>query len=136
MKYLTELQVKKYENDGFLLLKNFFSKEEMEPIIKSINKFSKLSSGFWEVGKEMAYYETSNENENERILCRIEKYVDFHPEFQKLANSKKVLSVLEDLMGGPCILFKDKINFKDLTEVDLDHTKMCKQDGMSLLNIQ
>ena len=110
MKYLTELQVKKYENDGFLLLKNFFSKEEMEPIIKSINKFSELPYNFWEAGKEMAYYETSNENE--RILCRIEKYVDFHPEFQKLANSKKVLSVLEDLMGGPCILFKDKINFK------------------------
>ena len=112
MKYLTELQIKKYENDGFLLLKKFFSKEEMEPIIKSINKFSGLSYNSWEAGKEMAYYETSNENENERILCRIEKYVDFHPEFQKLANSKKVLSILEDLMGGPCILFKDKINFK------------------------
>ena len=110
MKYLTELQIKKYENDGFLLLKKFFSKEEMEPIIKSINKFSELPYNFWEAGKEMAYYETSNENE--RILCRIEKYVDYHPEFQKLANSKKVLSILEDLMGGSCILFKDKINFK------------------------
>ena len=32
--------------------------------------------------------------------------------FQNLANSKKLLNVLEDLMGGPCILFKDKINFK------------------------
>ena len=112
MKYLTELQIKKYEDYGFLLLKKFFSKEEMEPIIKSINKFSGLSYNSWEAGKEMAYYETSNENENERILCRIEKYVDYHPEFQKLANSKKVLSILEDLMGGPCILFKDKINFK------------------------
>ena len=98
MKYLTELQIKKYEDDGFLLLKKFFSKEEMEPIIKSINKFSGLPYNSWEAGKEMAYYETSNENE--RILCRIEKYVDFHPEFQKLANSKKVLSALEDLMGG------------------------------------
>ena len=107
MKYLTELQIKKYEDDGFLLLKKFFSKEEMEPIIKSINKFPEIPYNSWEVGKEMAYYETSNENENERILCRIEKYVDYHPEFQKLANSKKVLSILEDLMGGPCILFKD-----------------------------
>ena len=112
MKYLTESQIKNYNDDGFLLLKKFFSEEEMKQAIKSINKFSELSFDYWETGKEMAYYETSNENENERILCRIEKYVDYHPEFHKLANSKKVLSVLEDLMGGPCILFKDKINFK------------------------
>ena len=112
MKYLTELQIKKYQDDGFLLLKKFFSKEEMEPIIKSINKFSEVPYNFWEVGKEMVYYETSNENENERILCRVEKYVDYHPEFQKLASSNKILSALQDLMGGPCVLFKDKINFK------------------------
>ena len=54
MKYLTELQIKKYEDDGFLLLKKFFSEEEMEPTIKSINKFSELPSNFWEAGKEMA----------------------------------------------------------------------------------
>ena len=112
MKYLTESQIKKFQDDGFLLLKKFFSEEEMEPIIKSIKKFSELPSNFWEAGKEMAYYETSNENKNERILNRVEKAVDYHPEFQKLANSKKVLSAMEDLMGGPCILFKDKINFK------------------------
>ena len=112
MKYLTELQIKKYQDDGFLLLKKFFSKEEMEPVIKSINKFSEVSYNFWEVGKEIVYYETSNENENERILCRVEKYVDYHPEFQKLASSNKILSALQDLMGGPCVLFKDKINFK------------------------
>ena len=38
MKYLTEQQIKKYQNDGFLLIKNFFSKDEIEPIIKSIEK--------------------------------------------------------------------------------------------------
>lgn len=112
MKYLTEMQIKNYENDGFLLLKKFFSEEEMKPTINSINEFSEKTYNSWEIGKEMAYYETSNENENERILCRIEKYVDFHPEFQNLSNSKKVSDVLEDLMGGPCVLFKDKINFK------------------------
>ena len=112
MKYLTEQQVKKYQNDGFLLLKKLFSKEEMEPINKSIVKFSKMLPSNWEFGKEMAYYETNTENENERILCRIEKYVDYHSEFQKLTNSKKILNALEDLLGGQCILFKDKINFK------------------------
>ena len=112
MKYLTEQQIKKYQNDGFLLLRKFFSKDELEPIIKSIEQFSRMKPNDWELGKEMAYYETSTENENERILCRVEKYVDYHQQFQKLANSDKILNVLEDLMGGPCVLFKDKINFK------------------------
>ena len=112
MKCLTEQQVKKYQKDGFLLLKGIFSEEEMEPIIKTIKKFSSMEPNDWELGKEMAYYETNTENENERILCRIERYVDYHSEFQKLANTEKILGVLEDLMGGPCVLFKDKINFK------------------------
>ena len=112
MKYLTEHQIEKYQNDGFLLLKKFFTKEEMDLINGKIVKFSKMEPNDWELGKEMAYYETSNENENERILSRIEKYVDYHPEFKKLANSKNILNALEDLMGGSCVLFKDKINFK------------------------
>ena len=112
MKYLTEQQIKKYQNDGFLLLRKFFSKDELDQIIKSIEQFSRMKPNDWKLGKEMAYYETSTENENERILCRVEKYVDYHQQFQKLANSDKILNVLEDLMGGPCVLFKDKINFK------------------------
>ena len=122
MKYLTEQQFDKYQNDGFLLLKNFFSKDELETIIKSIEKFSEMKPDDWEPGKEMAYYETStsigdyanNETsaKNERVLARMEKFVDYHEEFQKLANSDRIQSVLEDLLGGPCILFKDKINFK------------------------
>ena len=112
MKYLTEQQIKKYQNDGFLLLKNFFTKDELEQTNKTIEKFTKMKPNDWEPGKEMAYYETSTSNENERILSRIEKYVDYHQEFQKLANSDKILSVVEDLLGGSCVLFKDKINFK------------------------
>ena len=112
MKYLTEHQIEKFQNDGFLLIKKFFSKDEMGIINEKILKFSKMKPNDWKSGKEMAYYETSNENENERILSRVEKYVDYHPEFQKLANSKNILNALEDLMGGSCVLFKDKINFK------------------------
>ena len=46
MKSLTEQQIKKYQDDGFLLLKNFFSEDELEPIIKSIKKFSKMKIKF------------------------------------------------------------------------------------------
>jgi 2-aminoethylphosphonate dioxygenase len=112
MKYLTNQQIEKFQTDGFLLIKKFFTKDEINTINQKIVKFSKMKPNDWESGKEMAYYETSNENKDERILSRVEKYVDYHPEFQKLVNSKNILNALEDLMGGSCILFKDKINFK------------------------
>ena len=36
MKYLTESQIKNYNDDGFLLLKKFFSEEEM---MKEVEEF-------------------------------------------------------------------------------------------------
>ena len=78
MKYLTEQQIKKYQDDGFLLIKNFFSEDELETINKSIVKFSKNKPNDWELGKEMAYYETSTTNgdytmnEPKNIWCVVE----------------------------------------------------------------
>lgn len=112
MKYLSEEQIKKFNDDGCLLIKNLFSKEEIEPLQNSIKKFSQMKSEDWEKGKEMPYYETSTTNNDDRILCRIEKYVDYHPEFRDIVYSRKILDCVEDILGEPCVLFKDKINFK------------------------
>jgi len=112
MKYLTENQLKKFKEDGCLLVKNLFTNEEIEPLRNSIEKFSQMKPSDWKKGNEMAYYETNTKNNNERLLCRIEKYVDYHPEFRQFAYSKKILDCVEDLLGEPCVLFKDKINFK------------------------
>jgi ectoine hydroxylase-related dioxygenase (phytanoyl-CoA dioxygenase family) len=112
MKYLNDEQKKKFDEDGFLLVKNLFRKEEISPLRESITKFSQKKSNDWKKGEEMAYYETNTEDNDERILCRIEKYVDYHPEFKAIAYSKKILDCMEDIIGESCILFKDKINFK------------------------
>lgn len=112
MKYLNGEQLRKFHEDGCLLVIKMFSKEEIKPLQKLIKKFSQMKPEDWKRGKEMAYYETNTENNNERILCRIEQYVDYYPEFKKIAYSKKILDCMEDLMDGPCVLFKDKINFK------------------------
>ena len=112
MKYLNDEQKKKFDKDGFLLVKNLFSEEEISPLRESITKFSQKKSNDWKKGEEMAYYETNTEDSDERILCRIEKYVDYHPEFKAIAYSKKILDCMEDIIGESCMLFKDKINFK------------------------
>jgi len=110
MKYLTSEQVTQFDKDGYLVIKGFFNKNEISELEQKILDFAKKRPEDWTKGKEMAYYETIKNNE--RVLARIEKYVDYHEDFRKIAYSEKIMACMEDLMGEPCLLFKDKINFK------------------------
>ena len=112
MKYFNSEQINEFNRDGCLLVKNLFTEKKIDLLQKSIINFSQFKPEHWKKGKEMAYYETNLKNNNERILCRIEKYIDYHPEFKEIAYSKKIIDCVEDIMGEPCVLFKDKINFK------------------------
>ena len=101
----------KFKKDGYLIVRNLFSENELQEAEKTINEFSEKKIEDWEIGKEMAYYETNLKN-NLRILTRVEKTIEYHNSVSKLANSKKLMACLNDLMGEECILFKDKINYK------------------------
>ena len=45
-------------------------------------------------------------------ISRIEYFTKYDKYFYELANSKKILKIVDDLLGKKPILFKDKINFK------------------------
>jgi len=111
MKYLTKAELEKFDKDGYLIIKGLFSENELHDAENRINEFAKKKPEDWEQGKEMAYYETNLRN-NERILARVEKAVDYHPEIRRIADSKKLMDCLKDLMKEKCLLFKDKINYK------------------------
>ena len=111
MKYLTSYEIEKFNKNGFLEKKNFFNNDEISKIREWVYEYADKKPEEWEPGKEMAYYETSK-NDGARILARVEKFVDYHEKFRELANSDKIKGCMEDLLGEPCILFKDKINFK------------------------
>ena len=96
----------KFKKDGYLIVRNLFSENELQEAEKTINEFSEKKIEDWEIGKEMAYYETNLKN-NLRILTRVEKTIEYHNSVSKLANSKKLMACLNDLMGEECILFKD-----------------------------
>ena len=99
MDMISKADIEEFHDKGFLVVKNCFSNFE----IKQPND--------WEQGKEMAYYETSKNN-SKRIIMRVENYVDYHKIFYDFVYSKKILGVIEQVMGEEFILFKDKINFK------------------------
>lgn len=112
MQYLSEMDINRFKEDGFLLVKNFYSRDEISKVSDWINMYAKKKPEDWELGKEMAYYETSVFNKNERILSRIENFVEYHQGFRDVVNSEQLKGLLQDLVGEPCVLFKEKIIFK------------------------
>ena len=111
MNKILESDIAEFHEKGFLLVKNCFSELEINQAIKKTQEFESRQPNDWGRGDEMAYYETS-QNNSERILMRIENYVDYHQIFHDFAYSEKILGTIEHLMGENFVLFKDKINFK------------------------
>ena len=111
MNVLEEQDIVNYKNHGFLIKKKFFTESEVSKIKKWLDEYQQKTIHDWH-GKENAYYETSLLDKKTRILSRIEKFTDFHLGLKNIAHSKKLLEILEDLVGEECILFKEKINFK------------------------
>ena len=60
----------------------------------------------------MVYYEDSLCREGERVLSRIENFCPYHAGFDRLLNAGPVLDTVSELLGGPAVMFKDKINCK------------------------
>lgn len=114
MQNLTEQQIEEFHKDGFLLVKNCFSDVEIAEIVSVTEKFNVKKPVDWKKGNEMAYYETSKINSGDRILMRVENVVDHYQIFNNIANSEKILGIIEKVIGEPCVLFKDKINFKNI----------------------
>ena len=111
MNILEEQDIINYKKNGFLIKKFFYTESEVLQIKKWLDEYQQKTIYDWH-GKENAYYETSLLDKKTRILSRIEKFTDFHLGLKNIAQSKRLLEILEDLVGEECILFKEKINFK------------------------
>ena len=60
----------------------------------------------------MKYFEASVDGAKPRMLCRVENFLEYHPEWERLIHDSRLRGVLEQLFGEPACLFKEKINLK------------------------
>ena len=60
-------------------------------------------------GKWMKWYEGSGPA---RQLCRVEDFLPYHHDLREFLEGAALGAVLEDLLGEPAALFKEKINYK------------------------
>ena len=61
-------------------------------------------------GKWMKYFEETQDGE--RVLCRVENFLAYHGGLSKLITDPVIMKILEQLMGEPACLFKEKMNVK------------------------
>jgi len=106
---LSEEQKKEFNDKGFIVMKSFYNKEEIQIVSIWLDK---LHNKVPMKGGEAKYYEKSIQKD-ENILVRIEHILGYHnPEISNLLLSQKTVDCLTDLFGEPPVLFKDKVNYK------------------------
>jgi ectoine hydroxylase-related dioxygenase (phytanoyl-CoA dioxygenase family) len=111
MTSLTKEEIENYEKNGYLIKRQFYDSDEITKIRNWVYGYTKKKQEDWEAGKEMAYYETSK-NDNSRVLSRVENFLQYHEGFKELVESTRIKNCMEDLLKEPAVIFKEKINFK------------------------
>jgi ectoine hydroxylase-related dioxygenase (phytanoyl-CoA dioxygenase family) len=98
-----------YRRDGFLVCRQLFDEDE----VAELRRFTAEVERWPEVpGAWMVYGESSLREPGRRLINRIENFCPYHAGFKALVASDRLQGRVEDLLGEPAVLFKDKINFK------------------------
>jgi len=108
-KFITMDDVSKFSHDGFLAVRKMYSLEEVQRLAVAIDLLAGLPPTR---GKQMVYYEESLMEKGNKVLSRIEKFVEVQKELAELACAEKIIGRVSQLLGEPPVLFKEKINFK------------------------
>jgi 2-aminoethylphosphonate dioxygenase len=98
-----------YAGAGWLVSRGLFSGDEVAEIARWTDDLIALPEA---PGRHMVYYEDSLTVPGERVLQRIEDFCPYHPEFDQLIRGGRLRVAVEQLLDGPAVLFKEKINFK------------------------
>jgi hypothetical protein len=98
-----------YARQGWAVVPGFFSAAETARLVRFADEVCELP----EVGgKHMIYREPSLLDARTRVFQRVEIFCPYHLGFDKLIRGGRLQSAVEQVIGGPAVLFKEKINFK------------------------
>ncbi len=106
---LTKDELAAYERDGFLILPGLFSRSEIDRAGQWIDE---LAGRTPVVGEQMVYLEDSLLAPGQKVISRIERFLEHHPPLRAFCHDARLTDRVEQLLGEPGVLFKEKINFK------------------------
>jgi hypothetical protein len=102
-------EIARMHADGFLVVPQFFSPAQMADLLawtEALQHAPEVRHRHW------VYHEDSLTEPGLRVIQRIENFCPYHDELDMLVRSGALTDWTAALMGGPVVLFKDKINFK------------------------
>lgn len=105
----TEAQRAAMERDGFLVVPGFFGAAETAAMLRWTEELASMPE---RPGQHWVYHEDSLTEPGRRVVQRIENFCPFHTGFDAAIRAGAVPRWTGALMGGPVVLFKEKINFK------------------------
>ncbi len=97
------------QRDGYLLVPGLVGAEAVERLL---NWTTELERGPEVTGSHWVYREDSLASPRQKLVQRIENFCPTHADFDAFVRHGRLLEWSSVLMGGPVVLFKDKINFK------------------------
>jgi ectoine hydroxylase-related dioxygenase (phytanoyl-CoA dioxygenase family) len=97
------------QRDGYVVERGFV---EPEGVAQLLRWTAELESAPEASGTHWVYHEDSLTRAKGRLLQRIENFCPYHESFDHFVRKGPLASWTAALMGGPVVLFKDKINFK------------------------
>jgi len=98
-----------YARTGWTAALGFFSAAEAAEIVAWTNEVCALPE---RSGAQMVYREPSLLDPQAKVIQRIEDFCPHHAGFDALIRGGRLQAAVEQLLGGPAVLFKEKINFK------------------------
>jgi 2-aminoethylphosphonate dioxygenase len=95
--------------DGYVVVRNFFAAEQVAVLLRWTTE---LETATELPGRHWVYHEDSVTDAGRRVVQRIENFCPFHAGFDGVIRHGALSRWVGTLMGGPVVLFKDKINLK------------------------
>jgi len=95
--------------DGYVVVRGFLDDEQLGEVLAWT---AELESAPEVSGSHWVYREDSLTRPGQRLIQRIENFCPRHDRFDRFVRKGAPARWTAALMGGPVVLFKDKINFK------------------------
>ncbi len=102
-------ELARMRQDGFLVVPRFFAPRQMAELLawtQALQHAPEVRDAHW------VYHEDSLTEPGRRVIQRIENFCPYHAGMDDLVRRGSLVRWTAALMGGPVVLFKDKINFK------------------------
>lgn len=110
LRRLDDSDVARWKNDGFLIVRQLFSADEMAALSEEAWQLTYQRDLIDKLNLRCRFQQTHDDSD-----CLWETFdpvIDISPLCEKFARDARLLDVLHDLYGEPACLFKDKLIFK------------------------